>query len=64
MSQTGHIKTYQIGGITVQTDSEIDEGNVMDTKVLVSDGVLCWVAGENRETFIKKLQALVEEYCI
>ena len=56
--------TTQVGHLTVSMESDVDNGEVLDTKVEVEGSLLCYVAGNQRDKFIQKLQGLVDEYRI
>ncbi len=53
-----------IGDLEVNATSDLHEDEILDTKIEIQGGTICWVPGEKRDEFIKKMQALVNEYRI
>lgn len=53
-----------IGDLEVNVTSDIYDGKILDTQIEIEGGTLCWVCGEQRQEFIEKMQALVNEYRI
>lgn len=53
-----------IGKLQAVLTSDVYDGELLDTKVWVEEGVLCWVAGSDREEFIKELNEIIEKYRI
>ncbi len=57
-------KTKQLGNLKITATSEVHLGEILDTKIEIDGGVLCWVAGNECDEFIDKIQALIIQYRI
>jgi len=59
---------YGCDDFTIRYESEIIDGEILDTKVLLDNGDsltrLCWISGESIKEFDKKLTELFGEYRI
>lgn len=53
-----------IGHAEVKFESEIHFHEILDTKVLIGDQLLCTIAGSDIHAFIKDLQRLVDLYSV
>lgn len=66
----GEISTAygKLGHLTVTLTSEIVEDKLLDTKVEIEGGVMCWIHGADRELFASELSdalnAIVDKYRI
>lgn len=55
----------QLGNIETTVSSSVYDGKIGNTDIILDDdGVLCTVAGEDREKFIKEMQTLITKYQI
>jgi len=53
-----------VGDLEVNATSDVFDGEILDTKIEIQGGTLCWVAGSAREEFLKKLNDIIAEYRI
>lgn len=53
-----------VGDLEVKATSDVFDGEILDTKIEIQGGTLCWVSGSVREEFLKKLNELIAEYRI
>lgn len=53
-----------VGHSIIKFVSDTDGDVVLDTEVQINDKVICIIAGEDIEKFLKTLQAIVEVYRI
>jgi hypothetical protein len=56
------ISSGAAGDVVVQMESDIDLGEVLDTRIYLTGE--WWIAGCQREEFCRKLGHLIEEYRI
>lgn len=52
------------GNLVLKLTSDIISGEIIDTKVEVIGGVLCVVAGSEKDAFANELKQIVEKYRI
>jgi hypothetical protein len=57
-------KSEQIGYSSVKFVSEKEDGEYLDTKVIINDQLLCVIAGNTITEFYCRLQELVNTYRI
>lgn len=60
-------KSYRLtsgDNLTINCESEVSDGILLDTKVTIEAGCLCWVSGEERDEFIAKMQEIIDKYRI
>ena len=58
------IKT-RIGNLEAKAFSDLDfDGTLLDTKIEISGGVLCWVEGAKRDEFFKEINSVIKFYQI
>ena len=60
-TNTIHVR---IGDLTAQLYSEIVDNEILDTRVTIESGLICWVAGSERDNFIKALNEVISNYRI
>lgn len=54
-----------LGRINMTLRGEKYSGSpILDTEVKIGDTVLCWISWPDKEDFIKKLNAVINEYSI
>lgn len=53
-----------VGDLEVNATSDVFDGEILDTKIEIQGGTLCWVAGSVWEEFLKKLNDIIAEYRI
>jgi hypothetical protein len=51
-------------GVMVELISDVDGSQILDTKVEMGSGTLCWISGEAIDTFTKELQDVIDKYKI
>lgn len=62
-----HNASVSIGsnGLALRFEGEQYKGNpVLDTKVLIKEGTLCWVTWEDRMKLTEEIQAVIDKYSI
>lgn len=64
MSHRIHTETKYIGDAPATLTIDIIDGQILDTKVEINNLTLCWVAGNQRQEFIDKLNEIINEYRI
>lgn len=64
MTQTTKTLNVQIGGLNAKLTSDVYDGEVLDTKVELSGGFLCCIAGEDIDKFTEELSNLIQRYSI
>ena len=57
-------KSEQLGYSQLVFISEVENGEYMDTKMIINDQLLCVIAGCDIAKFAQELQMLVEKYRI
>lgn len=57
-------RTKQIGYSEVVYESDVSDGQYLDTKVIVNDQLLCVIAGNTRLEFHEALNELINRYKI
>ncbi len=56
--------TKQVGDLQITATSEVYFGELLDTTIEIEGGIMCCVAGNEREEFIQKMQELINKYRI
>jgi hypothetical protein len=57
-------KSEQIGYSSVEFISEKEDGELMDTKVIINDQLLCVIAGNTITEFFCELEELINKFRI
>jgi hypothetical protein len=50
--------------VRIKLESDKYDGELLDTKVSVEAGTICWIAGSNIESFLKELDDVIQKYAI
>jgi len=52
----------QIGDIRGNTITVVDDGKLLDTKVLLHSGVLCWITHDSKDKFLEEINEVITKY--
>lgn len=53
-----------VGRLMLMAVSDVYDGELGETEIIIEGGTLCGVSGDKRNEFIEKLQKLINEYSI
>lgn len=60
-----HIDRRFLGDQNLKFEGEQYKGMpVLDTRVTILEGTVCWISWKDREAFVKELNATIEKYRI
>jgi hypothetical protein len=53
-----------LGNLVIKLTSDVEDGEIMDTKVEIGDHYLCTIAGINIDTFVASLNSIIIKFRI
>lgn len=57
-------KLTKIGNVTCILTSDYECGELLDTRVLIESGTLCYIAGSEIDKFLKEINDVIQKYRI
>ena len=65
-NRIGVIKTTykHLGHLEIKYESELYNGEILDTRVIIEGQIMIWIAGDTIEEFHEKLKQVIQTYRI
>jgi len=59
-----HTISKNFGDITLSFKIHYDDGEGLDTAVMIGDKIICWISYQDKDKFIEELQSTISKYRI